>query len=421
MTDVRLRKLRRAPRWRFDVLRARVELGRHDGPAGPGAGPDARATGLRERVAHSGEYFGGRDPARDRSRRTAGRRGAGAAAPRTRCRPACSSWGSACSMWRTRGTGYRHEGRGADHDAAVRRGGRAPRAGGHRRAATPRCGAVLERLGFGFEGVMRGFMPMDDGPHDYALYAITRDDYEEVKRARWTSNKLTMKSQAALQEAQQQAVARNHQTIEPEHVLFASALRPRGDRLPAAASGRGADQAGCDGRWTRRSTGCPKVYAGGAAAEARISPATAPPAGGRGPRGRRAHRRVHLHRAPPARRCSTAGDSASARILLDAGLTRDGVLAALAEVRGRQRVTDQNPEDDVPGAREVRPRPHRAGAPRQARPGDRPRRGGTPHDPGPVPSHEEQPGPDRRARRRARPRSSRGSRSGSSTVTCRSR
>ena len=33
-------------------------------------------------------------------------------------------------------------------------------------------------------------------------------------------NNLTMKSQAALQEAQQQAVARNHQTIEPEHVLF---------------------------------------------------------------------------------------------------------------------------------------------------------------------------------------------------------
>ena len=29
----------------------------------------------------------------------------------------------------------------------------------------------------------------------------------------------------------------------------------------------------------------------------------------------------------------------------DAGLSRDAVLAALAEVRGRQRVTDQNPEE----------------------------------------------------------------------------
>ena len=41
--------------------------------------------------------------------------------------------------------------------------------------------AVLERLGFRCEGVMRGFMPMPgDEPHDYALYAITRRDFEDV-------------------------------------------------------------------------------------------------------------------------------------------------------------------------------------------------------------------------------------------------
>ncbi|HEY7454146.1 MAG TPA: GNAT family protein [Thermoleophilaceae bacterium] len=44
---------------------------------------------------------------------------------------------------------------------------------------------VAERLGFGFEGVMRGFMPTGDGPHDYALYAITKDDYEDME-TRWT-------------------------------------------------------------------------------------------------------------------------------------------------------------------------------------------------------------------------------------------
>jgi RimJ/RimL family protein N-acetyltransferase len=44
---------------------------------------------------------------------------------------------------------------------------------------------VAERLGFGFEGVLRGYMPTGDGPHDYAMYAITRDDYGEV-RTRWT-------------------------------------------------------------------------------------------------------------------------------------------------------------------------------------------------------------------------------------------
>lgn len=37
---------------------------------------------------------------------------------------------------------------------------------------------VLERVGFTFEGVMRGFMPARDGTRaDYALYAVTRDDW----------------------------------------------------------------------------------------------------------------------------------------------------------------------------------------------------------------------------------------------------
>lgn len=39
---------------------------------------------------------------------------------------------------------------------------------------------VLERLGFGFEGVMRSFMPSASGGRDdYALYAIVREDVEQ--------------------------------------------------------------------------------------------------------------------------------------------------------------------------------------------------------------------------------------------------
>jgi RimJ/RimL family protein N-acetyltransferase len=38
---------------------------------------------------------------------------------------------------------------------------------------------VLEKLGFVLEGVMHGFMPAaDGGRHDYALYAVTRADWE---------------------------------------------------------------------------------------------------------------------------------------------------------------------------------------------------------------------------------------------------
>ena len=44
---------------------------------------------------------------------------------------------------------------------------------------------LSERLGFGFEGVMRSFMPSTDGPRDYAMYAMTKDDFEDVRK-RWT-------------------------------------------------------------------------------------------------------------------------------------------------------------------------------------------------------------------------------------------
>lgn len=40
---------------------------------------------------------------------------------------------------------------------------------------------VAERLGFAFEGVLRGFMPSPTGPRDHAMYAMTRDDWENVK------------------------------------------------------------------------------------------------------------------------------------------------------------------------------------------------------------------------------------------------
>jgi RimJ/RimL family protein N-acetyltransferase len=45
---------------------------------------------------------------------------------------------------------------------------------------------VLEADGFGYEGVLRGFMPHADGtPRDYAMYGLTRADWEE-RKDRWT-------------------------------------------------------------------------------------------------------------------------------------------------------------------------------------------------------------------------------------------
>jgi RimJ/RimL family protein N-acetyltransferase len=41
--------------------------------------------------------------------------------------------------------------------------------------------AVAERCGFRMEGVLRSFMPHGDERRDYALYAITRDDWTELR------------------------------------------------------------------------------------------------------------------------------------------------------------------------------------------------------------------------------------------------
>ena len=41
----------------------------------------------------------------------------------------------------------------------------------------------LEKCGFTFDGVLRGFMPSADGPRDYAIYGMTRRDRTDG----WTS------------------------------------------------------------------------------------------------------------------------------------------------------------------------------------------------------------------------------------------
>jgi RimJ/RimL family protein N-acetyltransferase len=40
---------------------------------------------------------------------------------------------------------------------------------------------LSERCGFTYEGILRAFMPSPDGPRDYAMYAITKDDWEAAR------------------------------------------------------------------------------------------------------------------------------------------------------------------------------------------------------------------------------------------------
>jgi len=153
-------------------------------------------------------------------------------------------------------------------------------------------------------------------------------------------NKLTMKSQAALEAAREQAVARSHQAIEPEHVLLALLSDADGVIYPLL------HRLGMSPRALRDQVGealdrIPKVYAQGA--EVRVSPAT----------GMLLERAFAEAKKLTDEYVSTEhlllalldGDTGPARLLREAGLNPDTVLAALAEVRGRQRVTDQTPEE----------------------------------------------------------------------------
>jgi ATP-dependent Clp protease ATP-binding subunit ClpB len=153
-------------------------------------------------------------------------------------------------------------------------------------------------------------------------------------------NKLTLKSQSALDAAREQAVARSHQTIEPEHVLLALLSDPEGVVYPLLHA-LGASPRALRDRVDADLDRVPRVYAQGV--EVRPSPRTV----------------ALLDRAFAEAAALTdeyvstehlilalaEGDGAAAGVLREAGLTRDAVLGALAEVRGRQRVTDQSPEE----------------------------------------------------------------------------
>jgi ATP-dependent Clp protease ATP-binding subunit ClpB len=153
-------------------------------------------------------------------------------------------------------------------------------------------------------------------------------------------NRLTLKSQEALRTAQELARARSHQTVEPAHVLVALLSDPEGVIYPLL------HRLGQSPRTIRdRAEGLldriPKVY--GPEQELMLSTPT---------------RRV-LERAFEEA-SSLTDDYVStehlflaileestemATLLGDVGISRDRVLSALADVRGRQRVTDQTPEE----------------------------------------------------------------------------
>jgi ATP-dependent Clp protease ATP-binding subunit ClpB len=153
-------------------------------------------------------------------------------------------------------------------------------------------------------------------------------------------NKLTLKSQETLRAAQELAHSRNHQLIEPAHVLFALVSDPEGVVYPLLQK-LGQSPRVLRDRAKEILAQIPKVY--GPEGEPALSAAT----------------RHILERAFAEAGALTdeyvstehlflallEGATDVARTLREAGVERDQVLAALADIRGRQRVTDQTPEE----------------------------------------------------------------------------
>src|SRR5438093_350984 len=154
--------------------------------------------------------------------------------------------------------------------------------------------------------------------------------------------KLTLKTRAALDGAHQQALARNHQEIGPEHVLFALLSDPEGVVYPLL------EQLGVHPKTLRDRVDAgldrmPKVFAGGRV-ESRFGPAVSKLLQAAGAE---ADQLTDEYISTEHLLLAMLEDTATGvgALLADAGLTRDDALSALAEVRGRHRVTSENPED----------------------------------------------------------------------------
>jgi ATP-dependent Clp protease ATP-binding subunit ClpB len=153
-------------------------------------------------------------------------------------------------------------------------------------------------------------------------------------------SKLTLKSQSALEAARELASARNQQSIEPVHVLAALLADPEGVVYPLLHR-LGVSPRTLQDRAEEAIEQIPKVYAQGA--EVYLGDGT----------------RQLLEAAFKQAEALTDeyvstehlflalldGSGPATDVLRGAGIERDAVLSALAEVRGRQRVTDQNPEE----------------------------------------------------------------------------
>jgi ATP-dependent Clp protease ATP-binding subunit ClpB len=154
------------------------------------------------------------------------------------------------------------------------------------------------------------------------------------------SDKMTIKTQEALAAAQESASRRGHAVVEPEHLLLAL-LEQEGGLVGAILQKIGFNSAFVQGKVAEALKKLPQVSG---AVQVYLSPAL----NGLLDAAQKEADAMqdgfvsteHLLLALVTDRKSAAG-----RLLADGGVTRDTILAALRELRGDERVTDENPEE----------------------------------------------------------------------------
>jgi ATP-dependent Clp protease ATP-binding subunit ClpB len=155
-------------------------------------------------------------------------------------------------------------------------------------------------------------------------------------------DKLTLKAQETLQSSQQMAERLNHQQIDPEHMMRAILEQTEGV-VPSILGKIGVGQKRLAEEFDAALDKIPRV-SGAGYGQVYISPRLktvldkafeeAEPM---------KDEYVSLEHILLATTDETEGDAA--RILAASGVTRDAILKVLVDIRGGQRITDQNPED----------------------------------------------------------------------------
>ena len=152
--------------------------------------------------------------------------------------------------------------------------------------------------------------------------------------------KLTIKTQEALNEASSIAQKRDHSQIEVEHILLAL-LRQEDGIVPPIVEKVGADLGGLIAAAEGLMAGGPKVY--GEAAQIYFSSAASKVIAKA--EAEAASLKDEFVSAEHIFIAIAAGEGKAAELLKKAGITKNAILGALKQVRGNTRVTDQNPEE----------------------------------------------------------------------------